>query len=68
MFLDTFINLFKVSPLGLFIPLAPLAAAAQAVVPRDGKFEASWTLAGQPGNPFDPADNDVDVVFAGLPL
>ncbi len=45
--------------------LLPCAAQAQTVVPRDGKFEASWTLTGQTGSPFDPADNDVDVVFAG---
>ena len=51
--------------LGLLLILAPLTADAQSVVPRDGKFEASWTLAGQTGNPFDPADNDVDVVFGG---
>lgn len=51
--------------LGLLLLALPLAAGAQSVVPRDGKFETSWTLAGQRGNPFDPADNDVDVVFAG---
>lgn len=50
--------------LGLFLPLA---ADAQSVVPRDAKFEASFTLPNQAGNPFDPADNDVDVVFAGPP-
>ena len=45
--------------------LAPLSAHAQSAVPRDTKFEASWTLPNQTGNPFDPADNDVDVVFTG---
>ncbi len=51
--------------LGLLLLLAPVAADAQSVVPRDSKFEASWTIQNQIGNPFDPADNDVDVVFAG---
>lgn len=32
-------------------------------VPRFAKFEASWTLANQTGNPFDPADNDIEVTF-----
>lgn len=50
---------------GAMLLLAPLAAHAQSVVPRDSKFEASWTLPSQTGNPFDPAENDVDVVFAG---
>lgn len=45
--------------------LLPLAADAQAVVPRYAKFEASWTLPSQTGNPFDPADNDVNAVFTG---
>ena len=45
--------------------LAPLPAFAQSSVPRDTKFEASWTLPNQTGNPFDPAENDVDVVFTG---
>ena len=54
----------------LLLVLVPLAAAdAQGAagpdVPRYAKFEASWTLPNQTGNPFDPADNDVDVVFAG---
>ncbi len=53
--------------LGLLLLVLPLTADAQSVVPRFGKFEASWTLAGQTGNPFDPADNDVEVVFAGPP-
>lgn len=51
--------------LGLLLLLAPVAADAQSVVPHDSKFEASWTLPNQTGNPFDPADNDVDVVFNG---
>ena len=60
-------NFFKNTSafLGLSLLLVPLAADAQSVVPRLAKFEASWTLAGQTGNPFDPADNDVEVVFAG---
>ena len=45
--------------------LAPVAAHAQNAVPRDTKFEASWMLPNQTGNPFDPADNDVYVVFTG---
>lgn len=44
--------------------LVPLTTDAQTVVPRYAKFEASWTLP-QTGNPFDPADNDVDAVFTG---
>jgi hypothetical protein len=54
--------------LGLLLLLVPFAADAQTAppaVPRYAKFEASWTLPSQTGNPFDPADNDVDVVFAG---
>ena len=49
----------------LLLLCAPLTADAQSVVLRDSKFEASWTLTSQTGNPFDPADNDVDVVFSG---
>jgi hypothetical protein len=56
---------FVRSLLGVLLALLPLAASAQTVVPRYAKFEASWTLAGQTGNPFDPADNDVDVTFTG---
>lgn len=51
--------------LSLLLLLVPAAADAQSIVPRDSKFEASWTIPNQTGNPFDPADNDVDVVFAG---
>jgi hypothetical protein len=54
--------------LGLVLLLVPFAADAQTAlpaVPRYAKFEASFTLPNQTGNPFDPADNDVDVVFAG---
>ena len=44
--------------------LAPLVRAQTLPrVPRYSKFEASWTLPGQAGNPFDPADNDVQAVF-----
>ena len=35
------------------------------VIPRDGKFEASFTLPDQTGNPFDPRENDVNVIFTG---
>ncbi len=55
--------------LGLLILLVPLAAAAQTsipAVPRYAKFEASFTLPNQTGNPFDPADNNVDVAFIKL--
>ncbi len=45
--------------------LAPAASAQTATVPRDAKFEASFTVPNAAGNPFDPADNDVEVVFAG---
>ncbi len=46
---------------------AALAAPASSgpVVPRDGKFEAAFTLPDQTGNPFDPRDNDVIVTFSG---
>ncbi len=43
---------------------APGSSAAPAV-PRYARFEASWTLPNQTGNPFDPADNDVRVMFVG---
>jgi len=49
--------------LGLTPPVR--AQAALPAVPRFAKFEASWTLPGQAGNPFDPADNDVRVTFGG---
>ena len=54
--------------LGLLLLLTPLTTQAQTTpptVPRDAKFEASFTLPNQTGNPFDPAENDVDVVFNG---
>jgi len=41
------------------------AQTAAPTIPRYAKFEASWTLPSQTGNPFDPADNDVQVTFAG---
>ncbi len=44
---------------------AARAAAPVPVVPRFAKFEAAFTLAGQTGNPFDPAVNDIEVTFAG---
>ena len=47
------------------LPAAVQAAPSQPDVPRDAKFEASFTLPGQAGNPFDPVDNDVDVAFQG---
>lgn len=50
---------------GLLLLFIPLAANAQSLVPRYAKFEASWTLPNQTGNPFDPADNAVDAVFTG---
>ncbi len=40
-------------------------SAAPPAVPRYGKFEASWTLPHQTGNPFDPQDNDLQVAFSG---
>ncbi len=47
--------------------ITAVSAAPGAVpsVPRYGKFEASFTLPNQIGNPFDPADNDVQVLFTG---
>ena len=54
--------------LALLLTLLPCASWAQTAaptIPRYAKFEASWTLANQTGNPFDPADNDVQVTFAG---
>ncbi|MGI4789794.1 MAG: DUF5060 domain-containing protein [Janthinobacterium lividum] len=53
---------------GLLLLLLPVAAKAQIsppIIPHDTKFEASFTISGQTGNPFDPADNDVDVTFTG---
>ncbi len=47
----------------LLVPTLARAAAPPPAVPRFAKFEASWTLATQTGNPFDPADNDVEVTF-----
>lgn len=49
----------------LALPAFGHAAPALPSVPRDGKFEASFTLPNQTGNPFDPQDNDVDVTFTG---
>jgi len=48
----------------------PLSPAPQATRPmlsveRLGKFEASWTFPDQKGNPYDPDENDVEVVFHG---
>ena len=45
------------------------AASSPMSVSQYSKFEASFTLPNQTGNPFDPADNDVDVTFqsAGAP-
>jgi hypothetical protein len=53
--------------ISLFLMLIPLFASAQTLptVPRYAKFEASWTLPDQIGNPFDPAVNDVRVIFSG---
>ena len=49
----------------LLLPCLATAQTAAPTVPRYAKFEAFWTLPGQTGNPFDPADNDVQVMFAG---
>ena len=46
------------------LALAP-GVRAQTAVPRDGKFEAAFTLTDQTGNPFDPQANDVDATFTG---
>lgn len=42
-----------------------LLAAGKVTVPRYGKFEASWTLPRQTGNPFDPQDNDIQADIRG---
>jgi len=42
-----------------------MSAKDELVTPRYGKFEASWTLPHQTGNPFDPQDNDIQVAFQG---
>jgi len=52
-------------PLLLIPGLLRAQTAPTPAVPRYAKFEASWTLPVQSGNPFDPADNDVQVTFAG---
>jgi len=52
----------------LLLATLPVFSAPIPAVPRFAKFEASWTIPGQSGNPFDPADNDVRVTFAGLGL
>jgi len=49
----------------LLLAAMPALCAPPPTVPRYAKFEASWTLPRQAGNPFDPADNDVSVTFAG---
>lgn len=50
-------------------PPAPISRALQPAAlpatPRFGKFEASWTLPAQAGNPFDPRDNNIEVAFDG---
>ena len=53
--------------LALLLLIIPTFASAQNVptVPRFAKFEASWTLLDQTGNPFDPAVNDVRVILSG---
>lgn len=48
-----------------FLPTAGYAASTLMQIPRYAKFEASFTLPNQTGNPFDPAVNDVDVTFTG---
>jgi len=40
-----------------------LARTNLVMTPCYEKFEAAFTLDRQTGNPFDPADNDVDVIF-----
>jgi len=47
----------------LLLPTLAQAAPPLPTVPRFAKFEAAWTLPNQTGNPFDPADNDVEVTF-----
>lgn len=49
----------------LFGILGPCAAQTAGQVPRFGKFEASFRLPDETGNPFDPAVNDVQVTFHG---
>jgi hypothetical protein len=47
--------------------ILPTAAVSEqaAAVPQYGKFETSFSISGQAGNPFDPAVNDVLVSFRG---
>ena len=47
------------------LPLVARAATPPPAVPRDARFEASFTLPGQTGDPFDPRVNAVDVAFRG---
>lgn len=49
----------------LVLPILSASASDSSPIPCDGKFEASFTLPNQTGNPFDPAVNDVDVTFTG---
>ena len=58
---------FAAAGLLLACGIAAVSATPGAVpsVPQYGKFEASFTLPNQTGNPFDPAENDVQVLFTG---
>ena len=58
---------YAVAGLLLACGIAAVSAAPGTVpsVPQYGKFEASFTLPNQTGNPFDPAENDVQVLFTG---
>lgn len=64
----------QAAPTNSLRPLPPAVGAksqtsaalpSATVIPRYGKFEGSWTLPRQTGNPFDPQDNDIKVVFDG---
>ena len=69
MFSNPFAALLCASLLCVLALTALPASAAPSpqvpTVPRFAKFEAAFTLPGQTGNPYDPADNDITVVFAG---
>ena len=55
----------RVLPAVIRQSLRAASPVGEVATPRWGKFEASWTLPGQTGNPFDPQDNDLQVAFAG---
>jgi hypothetical protein len=49
--------------LSVFATLTSVCAQQKIDIPQYGKFESSFSIPKQMGNPFDPADNDVIVSF-----